>query len=88
MAKSSKLEFILGQDDWETYIERLELYFVANDIAVEKQTAVLLTKISADTYTLVRDLCAPTKPKDKTFQQLVDIVSTHLCPKPSETMER
>lgn len=75
MAKASKLDFTLGQDDWETYIERLELYFVANDIAVEKQTAVLLTKISTDTYTLVRDLCTPTKPKYKTFQQLVNIVS-------------
>lgn len=88
MAKPSKLEFTLGEDDWETYIERLELYFIANDIKDAKKTAVLLARISTDAYCLVRDLCAPVKPKDKTFVELVKTVTDHLCPKPSETMER
>ncbi|XP_029163713.1 uncharacterized protein K02A2.6-like [Nylanderia fulva] len=89
MTESSraKLEFHLG-DDWETYTERLELYFVANDVKDEKQAAVLLTKISADTYKLIRDLCTPVKPSAKTFAQLVKLVNDHLNPKPSETMER
>lgn len=82
------LTFKLGEDDWEMYTERLELYFEANDIEDEKQVAVLLTKISPDTYKLVRNLCAPQKPKEKTFAQLVKLVTDHLCPKPSETMER
>lgn len=84
----SQLEFHLGKDDWETYTERLELYFVANDIKTEKQAAVLLTKISPDTYKLVRDLCAPAKPSTKTFKELVKLINDHLNPKPSETMER
>lgn len=84
---STKLEFNIG-DNWETYTERLELYFVANDMKEEKRAAVLLTKISADTYKLVRDLCAPDKPSAKTFAQLVKLVNDHLNPKPSETMER
>ncbi|XP_018403221.1 PREDICTED: uncharacterized protein LOC108780125 [Cyphomyrmex costatus] len=83
-----KLDFNLGTDDWELYTERLELYFTANDIEEEKQVPVLLTKVSADTYKLIKDLCAPTKPKDKTFDQLVKLVKDHLCPKPSEAMER
>ncbi|XP_071578069.1 uncharacterized protein [Temnothorax nylanderi] len=84
----TKLEFHLGKDDWEMYAERLELYFVANDVKEEKQAAVLLTKISADTYKLVRDLCAPDKPSTKTFKDLVKLINDHLNPKPSETMER
>jgi hypothetical protein len=87
-AKPSKLEFILGQDDWETYIERMELYFIANEVSETKKVAVLLTKVNAEMYNLVRDLCAPEKPKDKTFEDIIKIVSTHLCPKPSVTMER
>ncbi|XP_043264008.1 uncharacterized protein LOC122404149 [Colletes gigas] len=85
---NAKLEFQLGKDDWETYAERLELYFVANDVKTEKRAAVLLTKISADTYKLVRDLCAPDKPSTKTFEELVKLIGSHLNPKPSETMER
>lgn len=82
------LTFKLGEDDWEMYTERLELYFDANDIEEEKQVAVLLTKISPETYKLVKNLCAPQKPKEKTFAALVKLVTDHLCPKPSETMER
>lgn len=83
-----RLEFQLGKDDWETYVERLELYFVAHDVENTKQAAVLLTKVSADTYTLIRDLCAPAKPKDKTYAELVQLVGTQLNPKTSEPMER
>lgn len=50
--------------------------------------AVLLTKISPDTYKLVKNWCAPNKPKEKSFAELVKLVKDHLCPKPSETMER
>lgn len=86
----SNLEFNLGTDDWELYTERLELFFVANGIQGKpgKQVPVLLTKISAETYKLIRDLCAPTKPKDKTFDELVKLVKDRLCPKPSETMKK
>lgn len=63
---ANTLAFKLGEDDWELYAERLELYFEANDIPENKQVAVLLTKISPDTYKLVRNLCAPDKPKYKT----------------------
>lgn len=86
--KGSKLEFVLGKDDWETYIERLDLYFVANDVKAEKQVAVLLTKISPETYKLVRDLCAPNKPNTKTYKELTEMIQNHLNPKPSEAMER
>lgn len=76
------MEFHLGKDDWETYTERLELYFVANDVKAEKQAAVLLTKISPDTYKLVRDLCVPDKPDTKTFKDLIKLINDHLNPKP------
>ncbi|KMQ88530.1 hypothetical protein RF55_11966 [Lasius niger] len=64
---STKLEFQLGRDNWEVFIERLELFFIATDVSIEdKKRAVLLTKVSAETYTLMRDLCAPAKLVTKT----------------------
>ncbi|KMQ83342.1 enzymatic poly [Lasius niger] len=90
MAESKrKLDFEAGQDNWETFVERLELYFLANEITDElKRRAILLTKVSTSTYILIRDLCAPSKPKDKTFEELKVLIKQHLSPEPSETMER
>ncbi|XP_076279058.1 uncharacterized protein LOC143208472 [Lasioglossum baleicum] len=84
-----KLEFELGKDDWETFVERLELYFTANNVNdSKKKAAILLTRVSADTYKLARNLCHPAKLKDKEYDDVVKIISDHLCPKPSEPMER
>lgn len=83
-----KFEFSILKDDWDLYIERLELYFMANEVPAEKQIAVLLTKVGMETYKLIRDLCAPAKPKDKSFTQIVAIVKNHLNPKKNEVMER
>lgn len=85
---NTRLEFQLRKDDWETYTERLELYFVANDVKVKKQAAVLLTKISPKIYKLVCVLCTPDKPSTKSFAEIVKLIKKHLNPKPSETMER
>lgn len=84
-----KLEFELGKDDWEIFIERLDLFFMINNVTDDKkQAAIWLTKVSPDTYKLARNLCHPTKLKDKTYGNIVKMLSDHLCPKPSETMER
>ncbi|XP_015523817.1 uncharacterized protein LOC107227239 [Neodiprion lecontei] len=90
MAESKiKLEFDASEDHLETFTERSELYFIASGITdAEKQKAVMLTKISRKTYTLIRDSCAPQKPKDKTFEELQLMIKNHLCPQPSEAVER
>ncbi|CAB0040099.1 unnamed protein product [Trichogramma brassicae] len=84
-----KLEYELGKDDWETFVERLELFFFANGITEKKkQAAILLTRVSADTYKLAKNLCHPKLLKDQEFETVKKLLSDHLCPKPSETMER
>jgi len=55
---------------------------VANSIADEKKVAVPLSVIEAKIYTLLRDLLAPTKPQDKSFDELVTTLTTHFEPKP------
>ncbi|KAL7292542.1 hypothetical protein TKK_0013678 [Trichogramma kaykai] len=84
-----KLEFELGKNNWETFVERFELYFFANGISDEKkQAAILLTRVSADTYKLAKNLCHPEKLMDKKFNEVSKLLSDHLCPKPPETIER
>ena len=66
------------------YVERLELYFIANGIEdAEKKRAVLLTVSGPPTYKLVRNLSAPQKPAEKSFDDLVALVKSHYTPKPS-----
>lgn len=80
--------FDSSTEDWETYIERVELYCSANDVKDEKKVAVLLSIIGAKTYGLLRSLLTPEKPNTKTFQQIVDTLKSHLNPKPLVIAER
>ena len=41
------------------YLERLQLYFEANEVANAKKLSVLLTVIGPKVYTLLRGLLAP-----------------------------
>ena len=49
-------EFDASVEDWPTYVERLELYYLANDIKDEKKKACLLTQMGAKTYRLLQNL--------------------------------
>ena len=52
--------FDLEMDNITEYIERVEQYFIANDVTDEKkQTAIFLTVIWDETYSLLRNLLAP-----------------------------
>ena len=39
-------------------------------------------------YKLMRRLILPAKPNDKSFGQLVETIREHLCPPPSEIVQR
>ena len=55
MAAHGKLEqFHVGQEEWDTYKECLQQYFVANDIdGAEKQRAILLSVCGQATYKVI-----------------------------------
>ena len=64
MEYDAKLDFKMGVDDWEEFVERIEFYWEANDIEEDKKKrAIFLTKIDADTYSIVRKVYAPKNPR-------------------------
>uniref|UniRef100_A0ABD2WQ42 CCHC-type domain-containing protein n=1 Tax=Trichogramma kaykai TaxID=54128 RepID=A0ABD2WQ42_9HYME len=87
-AEGAKLEFVLGKDDWEIFIDRLEILFKAKDTKDEKKAAILLTRLDEDAFKLIRNLGAPKKPTDQSYEELRDLMDKHLTPNPSEVMER
>ena len=81
-----------AQEEWPQYVERLEQFFVANEITgeakAEKRRATFLSVVGCSSYTLLRSLIAPAKPAEKTFEQLVEVLEKHYSPKPTEVMQR
>ncbi len=75
-------------ENWESYTERFEQYVEANEVADERKVSCFLATIGPKTYSLLKNLCAPDKPKDKTYNALVTVLTGHLSPKPSEIAER
>ena len=89
MAKHSGIgEFNADREDWISYSEQMIQYFVANAVAEEGNTrrAILLSSCGAPTYQLIRNLVAPGKPTDKTFNELVALVQDHHQPRPSTAL--
>ena len=82
-------EFVPGTEEWGSYVERAEHYFVANGVDTqETRRAVLLSSCGAPTYRLIRNLSTPLKPGEKTYKEIVELVASHLQPKPSVIMQR
>ena len=78
-----------NQEDWVEYAERLENYFIANDIEDEaKRRAILLNGVGASTYRLIKTLALPGRPKDLTVEEIVKRVKVHFNPKPSPIIKR
>ena len=76
------------ETSWESYSEVLEQYFEANDVPADKQRAILLASIGPRGYELLKKLCVPSLPKEKTFDQLCQVMQAHKNPKPSIIVSR
>ena len=82
-------EFEGAREDWTSYTERLQQYFTANDVTdAGKQRAILLSVCGAPAYQLIRNLVAPQKPIEKSFAEIVKLMSDHYQPKPSPIVQR
>ena len=77
------------------YLERLEQFYIANDIrqcaadateavkkvADKKKVAVLISVIGSKTYNTLRDLCSPLVRKEKSFSVICELLKSHYKPK-------
>lgn len=60
--------FDSNQEEWVEYAERLEHYFIANDITDDaKRRAIFLNGVGPPTYRLIKTLTLPGTPKDFKF---------------------
>ena len=81
-------EFQPDNETVSAYLERVDLYFVANGTPADKKVPVLLSSIGARTYGLLRSLVAPEAPRNKTLNELEKVLKSHYEPVPLIIAER
>ena len=81
-------QFMYDAEDFNEWVERLEQWFIANDItAAAKKRALLLSHIGAKGYKLIRSL-SQNEPTSKSYSELKKLMMEHLHPKPNEIAQR
>ena len=72
-------------DSVAAYIERVHLFFAANDIPDKK---MFLSTVGGKIYELLRNLVSPKSPETLKLSELTDILKRHFEPKPLVIAER
>ena len=67
-------------EKFATYVDRVCLYFEANEIADDRKVSAFLSIIGPKLYSLTKDLVSPKSPKDCTFKELVQALENHYKP--------
>ena len=84
------------KEDIESYLERVDQFFCANELtpttetevtAVQKQTATFLSSVGKSAYNVIQNLCKPKLPKEFTYKQLCKILVEHYSPTRLEVAE-
>ena len=73
---------------FSSYMERVELFFAANDVADAKKVPILLSLIGRKTNGLLHNLVSPSSPANKEYKDLVDVLKTHFKLKPIVIVEQ
>ena len=81
-------EFVAESERMSSYLERVELYFLANSVQNDKKVAILLSSIGAKTYEVLRSLVSPDQPNARTLDELKTLLKAHFEPKPLVISER
>ena len=101
MPNIGSLEPYDGSESLCAYLERLDEYFLSNDIGQaaagatpaaialsnRKKVASLITLIGKKAYHVLQDLCKPGLPKERTFEELCALLKGHYQPKKIEVAE-
>ena len=75
-------------ETWKSYTERVQQFFLSNQVADDRKVPALLAIMGGKTYSLLRNLTIPAEPSTKTYAEIVTLLNDHLSPKPLVIAER
>ena len=73
---------------FSVYVQRVQLYFLTNDIKDERHVVTFLSLLGRRSYSLLGDLLTPELPHTKTWDELVSTLKNHYEPIPSVIARR
>ncbi|XP_069134210.1 uncharacterized protein [Argopecten irradians] len=68
-------QFDEAVETWESYTERVELYFTANGVSNDLKVVSFLSVIGRKTYSLLKSIAAPGKPVELTYAQILQFLN-------------
>lgn len=88
MAPVGMVEPFVPGSNFAAYEDRLNQFFIINEVKPEQKTAYFITLMGAEIYELLTTLVAPELPSTKSYDNLMEIMRTHFAPKRSKHAER
>ena len=71
-------EFQPDSENITTYLERIDLFLSANDVAENKKVPALLSCIGPKTYSILKNLTSPELPSSKSLVDLTITIFSNL----------
>ena len=82
-------EFDSSRELWAHYVQRLEQFFAANHLKDGgRRRAIFLLAAGVSTYRLLRNLVSAKIPGEVPYDHLIQALTAHFCPAPSEIVQR
>ena len=81
-------EFAPDVEPVMAYLKRFQMFVSADAIEDSKVVPTLLTVVGSKNYSLLRGLVSPALSKDKTYDELVELLKKHFDPEPIVIAER
>nr|XP_022905220.1 uncharacterized protein K02A2.6-like [Onthophagus taurus] len=87
-------KFDEGNETFESYVQRLENYLELRNLTEDtsendkRKVQILISCLGPKHYQILSNLTAPDLPKTKKYEDLVNLLRSHISPKPSEIAEQ
>ena len=81
-------EYDEGAEEFSTYISRVNLFFLANNLQDDRKVPAFLSTIGPKVFGLVKDLVSPKSVEKCSYDELVDALTKHYRPQTIVIYER
>lgn len=88
MALSGTIDPFVPGSNFESYEDRMEQYFIANEIKEDKQTSWFITLAGEAMYEILKPLTHPVKPSEKSYKEILKLLRKHFTPQSNKRAER
>lgn len=88
MALAGSIEPFVPGSDFDSYEDRIDQFFVVNDIKDDKKTAMFITLSGEVMYDILKSLTYPKKPSTVAYKDILELLQEHFTPKSNKRAER